>query len=292
MKLLYSFTLLFFIFSSFAQTTENDQEQIKKTNVQSITIMGASLDEFGKASPIRSKKEYLRFNTKGQLTQEIVYDAQSAIVTNTSYLYNQDNAVSKYLTKDASGNTVKRQQCTYENGLKISCKGVDQKDAFELTYKYDSLNNQVYRKKILNKTTIDFECFSTFEGNNLIKDECNGKPQIHIQYTYDSTQKLISKSSFANDELSYTFSYTYNDDSQLIKEEKYDANGVMLEKFIYDYIDKKLIKSISKYNKSGYLVMLWKYYYDEKSNVQFIKIYEGEAKTPLYQSEYLYKYHQ
>ncbi len=66
----------------------------------------------------------------------------------------------------------------------------------------------------------------------------------------------------------------------------------MLEKMVYNYIDDDLIKNISKYNKSGYLTMLWKYYYDEKSNVSFIKIYEGEDKTPLYQSEYLYKYYQ
>ncbi len=142
MKLLYSLLLFTFIFPTFAQTTENNQEQIQKTKVQSITIMGASLDEFGNANPIRSKKEYRKYNTKGQLTQEIIYDSQSAIVSNTNYLYNQDNSISKYLTKDASGNTIKRQQCAYKNGLKMSCKGMDQKDEFELTYRYDSLRNQ------------------------------------------------------------------------------------------------------------------------------------------------------
>lgn len=292
MKIIHTLLFLTFLFSALAQTTENDQEQVKKTKVQSITIMGASLDEFGNANPIRSKKEYRKYNAKGQVTQEIIYDSQSAIVSNTNYLFTQDNVVSKYLTKDASGNTVKRQQCDYDNGLKLTCKGMDKKGEYELSYSYDNLKNQISRKKTINKSTTDFECYSTYNGTTLIKDECIGEPPIHINFEYDSAQQLTTKTTFANNKLSYTFNYEYNDKKQLTTETRYDANGVIIDKFIYAYIDGKLVKSISKYNKNGYLTMLWRYFYNEKSNVEFIKIYEGENKTPLYQSEYLYKYYQ
>ena len=97
--------LLFFSVASFSQSTENNTEQIKKSKVQSITVMGAPLDEYGKASTIRSKKEYRKYNTKGQLVQEIIYNPQSAIISNTSYLYNGDGKIVKRLVKNASSTT-------------------------------------------------------------------------------------------------------------------------------------------------------------------------------------------
>ena len=292
MRITYILILFFLPLLLSAQTTENDQVQLKKSKVQSITIMGASLDEFGNANAIRSKKEYRKYNINGQLIQEIIYDAQSAIISNTNFLYNKDNQVTKYMVKDASGNTIKRQACNFENGNKISCEGVEDSQAYKLNYKYDALGNQIERKKIINDIDTAFLCKVMFEGKTKIAESCDGNPTINIEYQYDSTGRLIAKNTFTNIFLSFNFIYHYNSKNQLIEETKYDANGVQIERLVYDYIDEKITKSISKYNQSDRLVMLWKYFYDNKDNIQFIKIYEGENKAPLYQSEYIYKYHQ
>lgn len=292
MKFTICFAFFFITLLSFSQSTENDTQQLKKTKVLSITVMGSTMDEFGNAHPIRSKKEYRKYNTSGLLTQEIIYDANSAIVTNTSFAYTSKGVINKQLKKDNSGKTIKRQVCSFNNkNEKTECNGIEEETEFTINYAYDENGNQIHRKKVLKDGKVIFDCNREFELNQLTKETYLGSPQVTIEYQYDSTGLLLSKNTFSNNQLSYSYSYEYNNKGKLIKESKYDANNVLIEKLMYNYIDEKLIKSISKYNRSGYLTMSWKYIYDEKSNIQKINIYEGENSTPLYQSEYLYKYY-
>ena len=276
-----------------AQSTENNTEQLKKSKVLSITVMGGTMDEFGNVSPIRSKKEYRKYDTQGLLSQEIIYNSSSAIVTSTNFAHTKNGAINKYLVKDANNATTKKQECTFNsNELKTVCKGTEGTKSYEINYKYDGNNNQTYRKKTYGKDSVAFECTSTYQNNKLASEKFTGKPLVEINYSYDSLGKLIAKTTSADSVLSFSFSYKYNQKGFLTEEIKTDANNVMVEKFVYEYIEDVLVKSISKINNYGYLVMLWKYIYDDKSNIEKINIYEGDTKTPLYQSEYLYKYYQ
>lgn len=292
MKFILSFTLLFFAQLTFCQSTENDTPQLKKTKVLSITVMGSTMDEFGNAHPIRSKKEYRKYNTRGLLSQEIIYDANSAIITNTSYAYTSKGEINKQLKKDNTGKTTKRQVCSFnDKGEKTDCKGTDNDIEYTLNFKYDENSNLIHRKKVLKDETIVFDCDREFEANALTKETYRGSPQVTIEYQYDSLGLLFTKNTFSNDMLSFSYTYEYNDKNKLVKESKFDANNVLIEKLEYNYIDNKFIQSISKYNRSGYLTMKWKYLYNDKNNIEKINIYEGEKSTPLYQSEYLYKYY-
>lgn len=276
----------------FSQSTENNPAQLKKTKVLSITVMGSSLDEFGNPDPIRSKKEYRKYNKNGFLTQEIKYDKNSAIVSNTSFAYTKKGKINKQLGKDKNGLTVKKQICSFdENGNKVNCSGTANAKNYSINYTYDNDNNQITRKKEFENGDIAFDCIKTYSNNLLSTETFKGPTEVKIEYQYDSIGNNSEKYTYANNALSFRYTYEYNKDNNVVTETKYDANNVILEKLEYEYVDSKLIKSISKFNAYGYQTMQWLYFYNEKDNIYKININEGDKKTPLYQSEYIYKYY-
>lgn len=276
-----------------AQTTELDHAQLSKSKVLSITVMGASFDINGAASRIRTKKEYRKYSTSGYPISEIVYNEKGAIVSNTTNLFSKTNLKLKSMTKDGTNTTIKRSAYSFnKKGEKIKCEGTDKGKLFKIIYKYDKKGNQIERKKTFEDGSIGFHTIINYDSiGNISEEHFIGKQTIRITYQYDNHNWILAKNTFVNDLLSYSFVYEYDDKGNKTKETKYDSKNVILELFDYVYHDNGKINMIYKYNRTYHLQMMWKYFYNEKWNIDKIKIFEGEDKTAIYQTEYLYKYY-
>ena len=290
----YSTTLILLLFSliSSAQLIENNKEQFSKTKVLSITIMGYPLDEYGAPSKVGSKKEYSKYDLRGNQVKLVTYDAQSAIIKNSSFVY-KNNIKYKTLTKDKTDKTIFLKSCELGKKNTInSCKGTSKGKDFSYSYLYDRKGLILSKtKKGASDKIIHSFSYSYNEKSNLAKEEYQGIRKVVSNFKYNELNQLINKEVFSNNLLSHQIEYKYDKNHDLIQEIKFNTRGLVEEQLRYTYFEKGKIKSIAKFNRSNQLERKWAYTYNDKWNIDTIKIYDGEKSNPLYMSQYLYKYH-
>jgi hypothetical protein len=287
-------TLLLLVSSliSSAQLTEISQSQLSKTKVLSITIMGYTLDEYGAPSKVGSKKEYSKYDAHGNQIKKVSYDAESAVIKNSSFIY-KNGVKYKTLSKNKTDKTIFLKSCELNRKNKItSCKGKSKNKAFSYTYQYDKKGKLIKKVKLGDSGEIihTFE-FTYDENSDLIKEKYQGIRKVLTNFSYNATHQLIEKEVYSNDLLSHKTEYQYNKDGDLSQEVKYNSRGLVMEQMRYSYYEKDEIHTIQKFNRTNQLERKWIYAYNDKWNIDTIKIYEGQKSNPLYMSQYLYKYH-
>ena len=164
----------------------------------------------------------------------------------------------------------------------------------EFSYAYEYNKKGVLLTKV--KLGATGEKIHTFtynydEQSNLIKEVYQGIRKVETSFSYSASGEIVKKEVYSNDLLSHTTEYTYNDKQDLIQEVKFNAKALVEEQLRYTYFEKGKIKSIQKFNRTNQLVRKWDYTYNDKWNIDTIKIYDGAKSSPLYMSQYLYKYH-
>jgi len=287
-------TLLLFLFSliSQAQLTEISKKQLSDTKVLSITIMGYPLDEYGAPSKVGSKKEYSKYDVKGNQIKLVIYDAQSAVIKNSSFIY-KNNVKYKSISKDKTDKTIFLKSCELnkKNGPS-NCKGNSKGKEFSYSFDYNKQGQLLKKVKFgSSNEVIHTFLYEYDERNNLIKEDYQGIRKVTTNYSYNEVNILIKKEVISNSSLSHTTEYNYDKKNNLIQEVKYNSRDIVEEQIRYTYLEKSKIQSIKKFNRTNQLERKWIYSYNDKWNIDTIKIYEGEKSNPLYMSQYLYKYH-
>ena len=293
MRILFNILLVFIsVHFSMAQLTEMTSEQLSKSKVMSITIMGYALDEYGAPSKVGSKKEYSKYNLKGMQTKKVKYDARSGVVSNSTFLF-KNGVKYKTLVKDKMDQVLLMKTCDVgRKGEYKSCSGKKAGEEFSYAYSYDKSGNLIGKVKKKESGEVIHSFKYEYDANrNLVKESYQGKKKVVTNWTYNTEGLKVKESVQMNDALSHEVTYAYDKNGDLIQEVKYNSQDQVVQQLRYAYLEKGRISTIKKFNRANQLKKTWKYSYNDKWNLDTIKIYEGAKETPLYMSQYLYKYH-
>ncbi|HSP87389.1 MAG TPA: hypothetical protein VLN45_04600 [Ignavibacteriaceae bacterium] len=193
-----------------------EREYISSAKISSIEKINFNLDSNGK--PVKSEKlSTQKYNSKGFLTETIIYDSEEKIISKFKYDY--DNNGKRIETTSSSDGSIKNY----------------------FTYEYDKYGNKIkaYRYDPSEKLE-EYYFYEYDEEGNLIEEEwfaSSGEKVYSVENDYDNGVKTRTSTFDENNNLIYEYFFKYDEKGYVIEELKYDSNGVQegLIQYIYKY---------------------------------------------------------
>lgn len=216
-------------------------------NVKSTKVSSFSAQEkFGEPSKIELYSDNsesvhfeFKFNEKGNIEEENLFNESEYLTKKYKYLYNNDEKISSISEYNSDGKLIGKSMFEYSNnGEKKTVQHLNQNDEIKYFQKivldkngnkikssiYDSAgklivvnkdeyenNNRIKSKTYNENGALDY--FWTYQhddfGNEIIEKSYNNKDiledKIEYQYEYDSYNNWINKTKFLNDTLTMIF---------------------------------------------------------------------------------------
>lgn len=197
-------------------TDAAEREYIRSSKINSIEKVNFNLDSEGK--PVGSEKQStLKYNSKGFLTETIIYDDEGKIKYRFTYDY------------DKEGNRTKTSR--YTNGTFTNY----------YTYEYNEYGNKskAYRFSDDGEPE-EYYIYEYDNDGNLTEEEwfsADGKEVYSIENDYDGDRKTRSYTYDENGNLIYEYLFRYDEKGNIIEEIKYDNSGMQtgIIQYIYKY---------------------------------------------------------
>ncbi len=292
-------SLLLTVLATFLILTLNAQvdptakrEQIVKSKIRSITVMGHKFTEEGDEDPVGIKKTHEMFDEKGNKTRAYNYYKNASIKDQTMYRYNSQGKLSGVITKDGNDKILERYMIKYDAKGNESEK-LGEKDGKAYHIKYDYKNGLLTKKTKVdaNDSQVWQYVYEYNTDGKMIKEKYLGKKNFETHYFYNNKGLMTRNVSFADTIQGYTYLYEYDDKGNKIREEQLDGKERSMNVYKYIYQDNGKVSVIELYsNYLGYLSQKWVYRYDGDGNIEQIKIFDKEEGLPVFNSKYIYRY--
>lgn len=165
---------------------------------------------YGSESGEKTQYEY---NDKGNISAILIFDEDGTFVTREEILYDASGSLSERCTKDANNNILKR----------ITLSPMVENKIEELEYDDKGI--------LVSKSVITLND----KGKELSTVQTNpqGKLISSVSNTYDDRGNITKK--VYKDFYSKSLLYEYNEKDQLVVQELFDDNGLLLKKNLYEY---------------------------------------------------------
>lgn len=193
-----------------------EREYISSSKISSIEKINFSLDSNGK--PLASARQStLKYNSKGFLTETIIYDDDEIVKYKFNYDYDKDGRKTK------------------------STSFIQDKIVNYFTYDYNEFGNKT--KAYRHNPSGDLEEYYIYKYDNegnLIEEEwfsSSGKKVYSLENEYENGIKTRSSTYDENYNLLYEYILKYDEKGNVIEEIKYDTRGEQagLIQYIYKY---------------------------------------------------------
>jgi len=193
-----------------------EREYISSSKISSIEKINFNLDSNGK--PLKSEKlSTLNYNSKGFLTETIIYDTDGNVKYKFTYDY------------DNNGRRIKTTRFT------------DAKMTNYYTYDYNEFGNKTkaYRYDPAGNLE-EYYIYKYDDEGNLIEEEwfsSSGGKVYSLKNDYDDGMKTHAYTYDENSDLIYEYVFRYDEKGNIIEEIKYDNNGLQagVIQYIYKY---------------------------------------------------------
>ena len=195
-----------------------------------------------------AKDRYVKYfyDNKRHLTKEVLYELSGKIVSRIEYKYNHLGRMAEQITTDfpksLDGVNTETEHYTFEykNGL-LHKKNtfIGGKLGIITEYTYGSADSLIMETNtfLYNKNVEYINYKRDFNNNVSEKTHIRNDKQIRREvYTLDKTFRLVSKQIFDGDNnLRYTYDYTYDQWNNVLSEIGHDANGKVIMEYYFKY---------------------------------------------------------
>ena len=218
-------------------------------------------------------------------------------------------------TYDVKGNLTERLYTNSDGQIIDSLKSYKYQSFGKSTYKYDENNNLIISNDIKSDGTIKRKEKYSYNSKNqvlsVLIEVLGGDNVFRHDYTYnefdslktvdyftepstlvgrqtkkyDSSKNVVELIQYKGDgSIMYKYKSSYNEENKLLKEVKYDSDGLLTDitEFDYDSLGRK-IKHSSSWVFQSKLLPLVGYYYKYDNNGNIIEI-NGFNEDPIYES--------
>lgn len=257
-------SLLILFFSLISWTGEKERNDWEKNElkgkVKSYTEFHYELDSSAKTDQDFLPKIKKSFNVQGYIIEDLNYNEEGILDSETRYTYNENNRPAEALHYDGEGHLESIFTSEYDAQgrlIQVQIRTMDGDSGW--TQKYDS------------------------DGNLIEKIEYYDNPNYNSSfvYTYDSKGNQIQGEKFdAKGKLLSKYQYNYNKKGKLTEEVWFDTDGKVLSKLAYKYRKKGRVQEtknllpdlnspiewIAEFDKSGKLIREKTIYANPKLN--------------------------
>ncbi len=193
-----------------------EREYIRSSKISSIEKINFNLDANGK--PLKSEKlSTLNYNSKGFLTETIIYDEEGRVKYKFTYDYDKNGRrikTTRY-AEDKMTNYYKYDYNEFGNKTKA--------------YRYDSAGNLE-----------EYYIYEYDNEGNLTEEEwfsSSGEKVYSLENVYDNGIKTRALTYDENNNLIYEYIFRYDEKANIIEEIKYDYTGLQVGviQYVYKY---------------------------------------------------------
>ena len=167
----------------------------------------------------------------------------------TTYEYNDQNILTKQVSKDSSGVVIASYEYTIGlNGERLSCKELGR----TVEYKYDELNRLI-EEKVTRGTEVSVTTYTYDANSNRISMSKDGTVTTYaynelnqirragnINYTWDNAGNLVSQTTSTG---VLVGSYTYDSQNRMISANVSTSAASVIETYEYDYLGNRTAKT-------------------------------------------------
>jgi hypothetical protein len=256
-----SFFLLFLGIILLASCSENKAKEAEQKATAKPKII-KSETRTCEGNCISEQKQEIKYNEKGEKTEELQMQSDGTISKKTVYVYNTDGKpieIKNYSgdLNTSSGRTILQYG---ESGLLLretSYTGAGTESAMETIYNYDSsgkLLSENYTQSYTHKREYLYGSNGKVQGEKSYNTDGSKADE---KYTYDDRGNVLEKvTTLFPENKETTTNWKYDEHNQIIEEISVDPDG-SIRKYTINYT----------YNEDGEWITKESYYYDDPSAV-------------------------
>jgi hypothetical protein len=181
-----------------------ERDYISAAKIKSIEKVSFNLDSDGKPSG-SEKLSTLKYDSKGFLTETIIYDPEGKVQATFSYDYDNNGRRSK--------------TSRFENGKLVNY----------YTYVYNEHGNKIKAERFNSSGEIEeYYIYEYDDDGNLVSEEwysAPGEKIYSIENDYQNGLKTKSSTFDENEKMIYEYVYQYDQKGNIVEELKYDDLG-------------------------------------------------------------------